>query len=251
VRNPYISSRRQFPVRFALIMAAIVAVSLGGSALALDGPVWLPTGMAIAALAISILSAFKGELLAFSPQVLGGDVILPRSSRLAGELKFLLPLQFTNAGHAEGVVEWVAVRLTVDGQTERSVLLSPIAEVDMQKFIQSRRRIDPENTVEPFASFSLGAKKAVSKFVLFDLADRPRAEPIRLRPGRYSFELFMKQSTLRLPKLARTFEHVVEQRHVDEFQQDVTIYLINYEITLPGVRREVAGVEWLPRQPRA
>jgi hypothetical protein len=102
--------------------------------------------------------------------------------------------------------------------------------------------------VEPFASFALEAKKAVSKFVLFDLADRPRADPLQLRPGRYSFELFMKLSNLRLPKLARTFEHVVEPKHVEEFQNDVTVYLINYEITLPGVRREVAGVEWLPRQ---
>jgi hypothetical protein len=246
-----LSAHPRFPLRLTATIAALVALSLAGSALAFgvapDSP-WLPVGMALAALIVSIFSAYKGELLEFSPQVLAGDVILPRSSRLAGDLKFLLPLQFTNTGHAEGVVEWIALRVTLDGQLDRSLVLSPVAEVDMQKFLQSRRRIDPENTVEPFSSFTLEAKKSVSKFVLFDFTERPRTETMRLRPGRYSFELFLKQNTLRLPMLARTFEHTVEQKHVDEFQNDVTVYLINYDITLPRVRREAAGVEWLPRQ---
>lgn len=212
---------------------------------------WLPLAVSILALAIAALAFLRTRALEFAPEVLAGDVILPRTSRVAGDVKLLLPLQFTNAGHADGIVEWVALRLTIDGQAQRSVLLSPVAEVDMQRFLQAKRRLDPENTIEPFTSFALEGKRAVAKFVLFDVAERGRAEPLRLRPGRYAFELFMKSSATRQPKLERTFEHAIEQKQIEELANDTTVYLINYQITLPAARRELAAVEWLPGARRA
>jgi len=212
---------------------------------------WLPLAVSILALAIAVLALLRTRALEFAPEVLAGDVILPRASRAAGDVKLLLPLQFTNAGHADGIVEWVALRLTIDGQAQRSVLLSPVAEVDMQRFLQAKRRLDPENTIEPFTSFALEGKRAVAKFVLFDVAERGRAEPLRLRPGRYAFELFVKSSATRQPKLERTFEHAIEQKQIEELANDTTVYLINYQITLPAARRELAAVEWLPGARRA
>ena len=212
---------------------------------------WLPLAVSVLALAIAVLALLRTRALEFAPEVLAGDVILPRASRVAGDVKLLLPLQFTNAGHADGIVEWVALRLTIDGQAQRSVLLSPVAEVDMQRFLQAKRRLDPENTIEPFTSFALEGKRAVAKFVLFDVAERGRAEPLRLRPGRYAFELFVKSSATRQPKLERTFEHAIEQKQIEELANDTTVYLINYQITLPAARRELAAVEWLPGARRA
>ena len=212
---------------------------------------WLPLAVSILALAVAVLALLRTRALEFAPEVLAGDVILPRASRAAGDVKLLLPLQFTNAGHADGIVEWVALRLTIDGQAQRSVLLSPVAEVDMQRFLQAKRRLDPENTIEPFTSFALEGKRAVAKFVLFDVAERGRAEPLRLRPGRYAFELFVKSSATRQPKLERTFEHAIEQKQIEELANDTTVYLINYQITLPAARRELAAVEWLPGARRA
>ena len=212
---------------------------------------WLPLAVSILALAIAVLALLRTRALEFAPEVLAGDVILPRASRVAGDVKLLLPLQFINAGHADGIVEWVALRLTIDGQAQRSVLLSPVAEVDMQRFLQAKRRLDPENTIEPFTSFALEGKRAVAKFVLFDVAERGRAEPLRLRPGRYAFELFVKSSATRQPKLERTFEHAIEQKQIEELANDTTVYLINYQITLPAARRELAAVEWLPGARRA
>jgi hypothetical protein len=212
---------------------------------------WLPLAVSILALAVAALAFLRTRALEFAPEVLAGDVILPRSSRAAGDVKLLLPLQFTNAGHADGIVEWVALRLTIDGHAQRSVLLSPVAEVDMQRFLQAKRRLDPENTIEPFTPFALEGKRAVAKFVLFDVAERGRAEPLRLRPGRYAFELFMKSSATRQPKLERTFEHAIEQKQIEELASDTTVYLINYQITLPAARRELAAVEWLPGARRA
>jgi hypothetical protein len=210
---------------------------------------WLAPGLAAAALCIAILCAVRLQLLEFAPEVLGGDVIVPRPSRIGREVKLLLPLQFTNSGAADGVVEWVALRLTLDGDIARSVLLSPVAEVDMQRFIQAKRRLD-DTAVEPFIGFPLGGKRSVAKFVLFDVAEKARALPLSLRPGRYGFELFVKSTAQRGPRLERTFEHVIEQKHVEEFANDAPLYLINYEINLPAARREMTGAEWMPRAPR-
>ena len=201
--------------------------------------------LSLAALAIALLALLRGRVFAFAPEILGGDVILPRSSS-AGGVKFLLPLQFTNAGYAGGIIQWVALRLTVDGDTARSILLSPVAEVDMQSFIRAKRRLEPQN-VEPFTGFALEGKRALAKFVLFEPAKQGVGAPLRLRPGRYGFELFYRATGMREPRRERSFEHMLEQKSLEQYEADETVYLINYQISLPGVRREVAGLEWLPR----
>src|SRR5438552_18912827 len=123
-----------------LIIAAIAAVSLALATWlgqALPQPGLLALGLATAAVCIAVYGTLRAGLLEFTPEVLAGDVIVPRPSRAGGDVKLLLPLQFTNAGSTDGVVEWVALRLTFDGEIQHSVLLSPVAEVDMQRFIQA------------------------------------------------------------------------------------------------------------------
>jgi len=122
-----------------------------------------------------------------------------------------------------------------------------VAEVDMQRFIQAKRMLEEGNMIEPFTSFALEGKRAAAKFVLFDHAEKNRARPLELRPGRYSFELFIKATHSRQPQLARSFEHVLETQQLEDFRGGNTVYLFNYDLTLPGVRRAVAGAEWLPR----
>lgn len=208
---------------------------------------WLALALSVPALAMAYLALVKARMLEFCPEVLGGDVILPRNQRPRDGVRLLLPLQFSNAGYADGIVEWIAVRVTVDGRTDASLLLGPVAEVDMQRFIQAKRQLE-EDTSEPFTRFVLEGRRSVAKFVLFDHAEkRRRSEPLQLRPGRYSFELFIKATNSRQPKLERTFEHVIEQKHIEDYSAGSSVYLINYDISLHGVRRSLAGAEWLPR----
>jgi hypothetical protein len=60
----------------------------------------------------------------------------------------------------------------------------------------------------------------------------------------------VKSTANRSPKLERVFEHTVEPKHVEEFANDAPVYLINYQMTLPGARREMTGAEWMPRATR-
>lgn len=211
----------------------------------MDVTTWLALALSILALAASAFAILKVRPLGFRPEVLAGDVILPRTGGRPARL--LLPLQFTNAGCADGIIEWLAVRLTLNDDSAHSLLLSPVGEVDMQRFIHARRRLTEDNTLEPFTSFALEGRRSLAKFVLFDIAERPRAAPLHLQPGRYGFELFIKANNSRLPKLERTFEHVVEQKHVDDHRDDAAVYLINYQVTLPSMRRALADAEWVPR----
>ena len=232
-------------------MAAVgAAATILAIAAALAWPVlasWLALALSVPALAMAYLALVKARMLEFCPEVLGGDVILPRNLRPQDGVRLLLPLQFSNAGYADGIVEWIAVRVTVDGRTDASLLLGPVAEVDMQRFIQAKRQLE-ENTIEPFTRFVLEGRRSLAKFVLFDHAEkRRRGEPLLLRPGRYSFELFIKATNSRQPKLERTFEHVIEQKHIEDYCAGSSVYLINYDISLHGVRRSLAGAEWLPR----
>ena len=238
--------------RTARDVSGIVVLSLLIARVALDfGPLppWIAPGMALAALGIGIMCAIRLRAMEFSPEVIAGDVIVPRSRNVGRDIKLLLPLQFVNSGTADGVIEWVALRLTVDGDINRSVLLSPVAEVDMQRFIQAKRKLD-DTAIEPFTAFPLEGRRSLAKFVLFDLAEKGRSAPLSLRPGRYTFELFVKSTANRSPKLERVFEHAVEPKHAEEFAADAPIYLINYQMTLPGARREMTGAEWMPRATR-
>ena len=203
--------------------------------------------LAVPAFVMACLALAKAKMLEFCPEVLGGDVILPSVAVTRDRVRLLLPLQFNNAGHADGIVEWIALRLTLDGRTNESLLLSPVAEVDMQHFIQAKRKLEEESMIEPFTSFALEGRRSTAKFVLFDHAERHRVRPLELRPGRYSFELFVKATHSRQPQLARSFEHVLAAQQLEDFRGGNTVYLINYDVTLPGVRRAVAGAEWLPR----
>ena len=199
-----------------------------------------------AALATGMVLLRKQRMSEFCPEVLAGDVILPRASR-ARSPKILLPLQFTNTGYGGGIIQWVALRLTIDGQADRSVLMSPVAEVDMQGFLQAKRQITPANAIDHFSAFALDGKRALAKFVLFDISERGRGEPLELRPGRYRFELFVKASHSAEPRLERTFDHVLSEKQIEEYRGDATVYLINYQMTLPAARRELSSGEWLPR----
>ena len=199
-----------------------------------------------AALATGMVLLRKQRMSEFCPEVLAGDVILPRASR-ARSPKLLLPLQFTNTGYGGGIIQWVALRLTIDGQADRSVLMSPVAEVDMQGFLQAKRQITPANAIDHFSAFALDGKRALAKFVLFDISERGRGEPLELRPGRYRFELFVKASHSTEPRLERSFDHVLTEKQIEEYRADATVYLINYQMSLPAARRELASGEWLPR----
>ena len=42
----------------------------------------------------------------------------------------------------------------------------------------------------------------------------------------------------------------ITPKHVEEFANDAPVYLIHYQMTLPGARRDMTRAEWMPRATR-
>jgi hypothetical protein len=247
MRWPAILDKLPWQARLGALAALGVALLLGITFARPELAARLALALAVPAFVMAGVALARAKMLEFCPEVLAGDVILPRAAMAGDRVRLLLPLQFNNTGHADGVIEWIALRLTLDGRGDHALLLSPVAEVDMQHFIQAKRKLEQESIIEPFTSFALEGRRSAAKFVLFDHAERNRARPLELRPGRYCFELFVKGTHSRKPQLARSFAHDLGEQQLEDFHSGNTVYLINYDITLPGVRRTVAGAEWLPR----
>src|ERR1051326_7525949 len=139
----------RFPHRLFLTVSGIVAAALVGSFVIRRGDgaaLWLPLGLSIASLAVAILSAFKNELFEFAPAVLGSQVIFVQARPIHAKLTVILPLSFINTGYAEGVIEWVAVKL-VRRTDRQSAVLHPTLEVDMLKFWQGKHYLHADNTI--------------------------------------------------------------------------------------------------------
>lgn len=116
-----------FNRRLALFLAAVVFAGVAGAyALSLwtDARLWLPIGISVASLAISILSAFKNELFDFAPQVVGGDFALIHSTAPnVAQSGLLLPVHFVNRGYGEGVIVAIS-RAIAPGSTVSASIIS-------------------------------------------------------------------------------------------------------------------------------
>ena len=82
-----------------IVLSALIAIALADFG---PLPSWLAPGLALGGLAVAVMCAIRLQLLEFAPEVIAGDVIVPRPSRAGRDVKLLLPLQFVNAGSVDG-----------------------------------------------------------------------------------------------------------------------------------------------------
>ena len=196
------------------------------------------------ALAMAYLALIKARMLEFCPEVLGGDVILPRASGRRTACRLLLPLQFTNAGYAGGIIEWIALRLTVDGRHRPARCCSARSPRSTCSASSRRKRqLETRTPSSPSPASPSTASARSAKFVLFEHAEqRAAASRSQLRPGRYSFELFIKATQSR----AAAARALLRARARAEAASRSTAPTrpstsSTTRSRLPGVRRALAG----------
>jgi|ERR1051326_644034 hypothetical protein len=222
----------RFPHRLFLTVSGIVAAALVGSFVIRRGDgaaLWLPLGLSIASLAVAILSAFKNELFEFAPAVLGSQVIFVQARPIHAKLTVILPLSFINTGYAEGVIEWVAVKL-VRRTDRQSAVLHPTLEVDMLKFWQGKHYLHADNTIGLFTSFPLESKKVVVKAILFTVPTA--AEPFSLSEGEYRFDIYLKASIAKRAKVMHSLTYTFSEQFLTEYISGKTMVLGDLGIRL-------------------
>ncbi len=193
--------------------------------------VWLPLGLSIASLIVSILSAFKNELFDFAPRLVGGALMLPQTEPRSDNLQFVLPLSFVNTGYAEGIIEWVALKFvpTVGGE---EFVCDPIAEIDLTKFLQGRRHLHAENILGAFLPFPLESKKSIGKAILFSPQLSADEQPRLFVLGEYRMDVYLKASSESVPQKMLSVEKALTPKLIQDFRAGGSIFVNNREISL-------------------
>lgn len=218
-----------FPARLILTIVGVILASLLGAYWVRGNSQWLPLGISIASFVIAILAAFKRELFAFSPRVLGGDIVFAPTNPPSDSLSLVLPLQFINDGYGEGVVKWVAVKLEAPG-LDTPAVMGPVTEVDLQQFLQHRRHLHAENMLGAFAPFRLEAKEATAKALLF--TEEGDNEPRQVDPGTWNFSVHLMTSAKDKPIEMISFSHEITDDILDNFIAGTGSYILDRNIQL-------------------
>jgi hypothetical protein len=197
-----------------LIALVVYIIAKGGSP-----PFWIPIAISIIALSVSLISSFKAELFPSNIELIGGDVLLVELDPLSKQpvIPFAFSLGFLNRGYGEDIVEWVAVRaMNRDDGTVR--LLTPLLEIDFQKFLQGRRVLRPEYMLGPFAPFAMQSKSSVTKTILFDQElNNAKYKVTNWTPGNYQFQIFVKLASAPSSKPALTVEHRLTEQILNNY----------------------------------
>lgn len=218
------------------ITAIVLLIVLAIYAIAKGAPIqtWLPIAISVFALLVSLLSAFKSDLLPSDIIVIGGDALLAQTDPLSEQpvIPFAFSLGFINQGYGDEIVEWVAIRAT--NQNDKTAkLLTPLVQIDFQKFIQGSRHLHAENIIGPFAAFSLGSKSSLTKTIVFDQEPNHAKYPkSNWSPGKYRFDLFLKVASSSSSKLVLSIHHTLTEQILNSFFGGTSCHLTNRSFDL-------------------
>ena len=187
-------------------------------------------------------------MLEFCPEVLGGDVILPRTTgrgrRAAAAAAAVHQRRLCRRHHRVD-------RGAADGRRARPTRLAaarPGGRGRHAALHPGQAAARAENTIEPFTRFALEGRRSLAKFVLFDHAERDAGASRSSCARGATASSFSSRRRVRASRSSSAPSSTCSSRSsIEDYSAGSTVYLINYDISLPSVRRALAGPEWLPR----
>ena len=188
-------------------------------------------GLCVGSLAASVLSAFKNELFEFAPRLLGGALLLPQTSPPTASLQLLLPISFINTGYAEGVIEWVALKL-VPSDGGDSFVYEPSLEIDLMKFTQGRRGLHADSTIGAFHPFPLESKKSVNEPILCLPRAAPDGKVTQLPTGTYRMDICLEASNASALQLMLSIDEAITPKLLGDFAAGGSIFVTNRAMRL-------------------
>lgn len=220
------------PWRLVFSVAAILVIALTGAFFLRKekkAEFWLPLGIAIASLVVSLVASFKAELITFMPRVLADTVwVVHDSSGDKKKLCLVVPLFFSNAGYGEGVVRDVALKIT----SERGgyvLHFQPTAEIDTVKLMASSFRLTPECVIAAWNSFPLDSKEVVRKPFLFNCVSTSTNRNT-FEAGVHRFEVFVLGSNMSEPKALFSWPVEFTEKDLADFERGTSFVRVNHAI---------------------
>lgn len=184
-------------------------------------------GISLIALVVSFVSSFKNELFDFSLKMISEDIVLASTTDESHEsLALVVPLSLINSGYGEGVVESLAMKV-INTKTKIVKLYIPIAQIDFQKFIRGKRRLDAENMLGAFSAIPFGSKEAVRIYVLFLQEKNSEKYPFSTwEPGNYRFEIYAKTSSNKGAQRIKKFEKVISAKNISSYFSGTSTFIM-------------------------
>ena len=205
-----------------IVCAVLIAAVLGAAGVAPTAH--LPAMISLAALAVSIVSAFKDDIFPFRPRVLLDEVVLAApgpANRLSPTV--LLPLTFLNDGNGSGTIEGLTLKVQCDSV---AMIYTPVAEIDYTAFITGKRIVHAENLRQAFNPFVLGSRAAVVKCILFTQECASARYPFNdWTHGNCSFALYVKHSAASNPVIAGTVVNNVSLQMLSDYKAGGSVSL--------------------------
>ena len=183
--------------------------------------------VSIFALIISLISAFKDDLFPFQLEILSGNLIaFGPSPEGHNSIAIVFPMSFINEGHGTGIIESVVVKIEHQENREKK-LYTPIAEVDVEKLIQGKRRLNAENSKGGFAFFPLKGKQIIERSFVFAQEEHSEKYPFNIwKPGAHKITIFIKDNHTKKFINKFSFEQNFEQTM---FADNSASFLMNYD----------------------
>lgn len=204
-----------------LILSAVLAVA-GLAVFNASMSQYLTALIALAALTVSVVSAFKEDLFPFRPRVLLDEVLFaPATGPTHDSPVIVLPIAFVNEGHGSGVIE--GLTLKIEGSATAKIY-TPVVEIDYPKFLSGKRALHGENLLGTFNSFQLGSQETIKKYLVFTQEGKSSRYPFSAwAPDKYQFRLFIKHTGIKAPVELATVAHQISATVLAEYKAGVGV----------------------------
>ncbi len=181
---------------------------------------YLSAAISLAALLVSVVSAFKEDVFPFRPVAAVDEIILaPTTLPSHDSLALVVPITFVNTGYGAGLIEGLTIK--VQGATGVKVY-APLAEVDFQKYISGKRALHADNIIGTFNVFRLGARESVKKYVLFSQQENSTRYPFNAwTPGSHEFVLYAKHSASAHPTVLASINYEISANVLSSYKSGV------------------------------
>jgi hypothetical protein len=203
------------PKLFVGLILTVVLSVVGLALLNASISQYLTAFIALAALVVSVVSAFKEDIFPFRPLVLFEEMLLVAPTASShNSPAILLPIAFINKGYGSGVIEGLTLKVETEANAK---IYTPVLEVDYQKLISGKRALHAENILGTFNLFALGGRESIKKHIVFSQEENSVRYPFSpWSPGKHVFRLFIKHTGSRAPvEVCRVTKEISEKLIAD------------------------------------
>jgi hypothetical protein len=185
---------------------------------------YLTAFIALSALVVSVVSAFKEDIFPFRPMALFEEVVFAAPTGPSHDSPaILLPIAFVNRGHGSGVIEGLTLKVETGS---KSKIYTPVAEADYSKFMSGKRALHAENILGAFNLFPLDGRESVKKYIVFSQEEKSERYPFSpWSPGKHVFRLFIKHTGTNSPVEAGIVANDISEKLLAEYKSGTSASL--------------------------